>query len=868
MFLNKNRSKVTIAISFVCASLFITGCGNDKKGKIGDLPSPPVPLKPISIFSQVEGYWNKVGYGELLSIKDGMVNQYQFNNYGCVQTASESYAEAKFFVKNIEKVDNNKLSYTSTAVPIELIYQAQKELPSHCLNPLEIDEASNPENSFEYFWHNFNDYYAFFEQRNVDWQHIYQVLRPLVTPQTTKNELFEIFASMIMPLRDGHVDIKSDIGVYNISKNIPLNQAVVAAYYDLLASEHEVSYDDIENLFLQRYFDTQTGYLAKNSIGQYPDNTNRPTILWGKTPSNTGLIVLNNMEYFSKYSTDPENADWLKEIEAVKLQMNSIMSELKDTEGLILDLRNNDGGVDAVSLVIAEYFVNKDITVFNKQAVNKAGQGHIYNQKINENEHAYIEPIYLLTSQSTTSAGEIFTMAMQQLDHVTLVGEETSGELSDKLDFTLPNGWEITLSNEVYKNAQELVYEVNGIQPDHRISAYTAESLTSGKFETYEFSLEQLGKKNKPDLSQSEFELKLNELMNEAKIPGASVAVVKSGQVVYENGFGKADEANRPVTANTPFFLASVSKVLLGATLGQVEADGNVSLDEKVEPLLNFDINYPDNSGFEPSFRHLVTHSSGIIDDSLVFSCMYYLIADNSSYENLIDESQPCPDNIDTNMGEFLGDYLAEDGDYYQKSNFTSDFGRPGGTAVVYSNFASALAGYALEQKLEKNLQEISKEYIFSPLSMNNTSWSIAGIPEDIATRYTVHNNTIVPIPDYNAITYPDGGAISSAHDLAIFMATAMNEGQYQGKQILNANGIAKMLENQTSLPVINRGTGYFWALDGNYFSHTGGDPGTSTVIWADTHKDIAIVLLSNGDGENESYDEMINLLKTFAYSQ
>jgi C-terminal processing protease CtpA/Prc len=73
--------------------------------------------------------------------------------------------------------------------------------------------------------------------------------------------------------------------------------------------------------------------------------------------------------------------------------------------------------------------------------------------------------VILLTSGLTYSGAEIFVMATMQFPNVTRVGEPTAGALSDVLPFTLPNGWEIGLSNERYFASDGVCYEDRGVPP-------------------------------------------------------------------------------------------------------------------------------------------------------------------------------------------------------------------------------------------------------------------------------------------------------------------------------------------------------------------------------------------------------------------
>jgi carboxyl-terminal processing protease len=77
-----------------------------------------------------------------------------------------------------------------------------------------------------------------------------------------------------------------------------------------------------------------------------------------------------------------------------------------------------------------------------------------------------------MTSNVTVSAAEIFTMAMRALPNVTHVGQTTRGSLSDVLTKRLPNGWTVTLSNEVYLDAAGKAWEGLGIPPQTLIQVF------------------------------------------------------------------------------------------------------------------------------------------------------------------------------------------------------------------------------------------------------------------------------------------------------------------------------------------------------------------------------------------------------------
>ena len=69
---------------------------------------------------------------------------------------------------------------------------------------------ASPEQTFESLWQGFDQKYALFEAKAVDWQALYDVYRPRVTPDTSDEELFEIMSAMLSHLNDNHVLLQAE----------------------------------------------------------------------------------------------------------------------------------------------------------------------------------------------------------------------------------------------------------------------------------------------------------------------------------------------------------------------------------------------------------------------------------------------------------------------------------------------------------------------------------------------------------------------------------------------------------------------------------------------------------------------------------
>jgi CubicO group peptidase (beta-lactamase class C family) len=102
------------------------------------------------------------------------------------------------------------------------------------------------------------------------------------------------------------------------------------------------------------------------------------------------------------------------------------------------------------------------------------------------------------------------------------------------------------------------------------------------------------------------FEVELDALRQELKIPGLSAAVVKDGQVVWARGLGFADVENRiSATPETPYHLASVTKPFAATVIMQLVQDGKLSLDD---PVARYGVTLPE--GDAVTVRHLMSHTS------------------------------------------------------------------------------------------------------------------------------------------------------------------------------------------------------------------------------------------------------------------
>jgi C-terminal processing protease CtpA/Prc len=155
--------------------------------------------------------------------------------------------------------------------------------------------------------------------------------------------------------------------------------------------------------------------------------------------------------------------------------------------GLVIDLRLNSGGDDALALQVAGRLTDRPYPAFTKEARNDpqdAGKhGPAQQAAVTPATGArYSGPVWLLTSDSTLSAGETFIEAMMGRTPAPVrIGATTQGVFSDDMSRKLPNGWTFTLGNEEYTASDGHNYEGEGIPPTIPTPVLTQAEIDNGQ---------------------------------------------------------------------------------------------------------------------------------------------------------------------------------------------------------------------------------------------------------------------------------------------------------------------------------------------------------------------------------------------------
>lgn len=323
--------------------------------------------------------------------------------------------------------------------------------------------------------------------------------------------------------------------------------------------------------------------------------------------------------------------------------------------------------------------------------------------------------------------------------------------------------------------------------------------------------------------------------MRQASIPGLALGVASNGAVRFVQGYGHADiEQRRPVTTQTMFHIASVTKTVTATAIMQLADAGRLSLDEAVGGYLDFPLRNPHHPDVSITFRHLLMHTSSISDAN------YYAI---DFRQRGRDSTIP--------LAEFLKDYLAPGGRAYSRDTcFSQDMP---GAAWDYSNVGYGLLGYLASRIAGQDMREQTREKIFRPLGMGHTSWTISGTPATLgATPYDDVDGVLGAVEPVGFPDWATGMLRSSIGDFTRFVAASANGGVFGNARIVSGAAMAQMLTMHTppKLPDWLSGQGLGWVtstLDGRDMpNHWGGDPGVFTAVYMDPPNRTGVAIFTN----------------------
>ncbi len=289
--------------------------------------------------------------------------------------------------------------------------------------------TNTPKGNFMALWTIMDEHYCFFdfkkETLGVDWDEVKVRYAASISDDLSDRSLFEILCKMIGELRDGHVNLTS---AYDYGRNWSWKTDYPANFSK----------------------DLQNKYLGNDYI--YGGNGYYYRIL----EDNIGYLVIESFEHSMSAG-----------------RMNVMLNNMALCNGLIIDIRDNGGGIVVASESLASRFTEKKVTV--GYACYKNGPGHndfskMYKTELSPAEYdlRWIKPVVVLTNRGSFSSANEFAYFMKPLENVTLMGDTTGGGGGYPMSSELPNGWVVRFSSAPTFDADQNHVEF-GVAPHIRL---------------------------------------------------------------------------------------------------------------------------------------------------------------------------------------------------------------------------------------------------------------------------------------------------------------------------------------------------------------------------------------------------------------
>ncbi|MET7772750.1 serine hydrolase domain-containing protein [Nocardia sp. NPDC005366] len=331
------------------------------------------------------------------------------------------------------------------------------------------------------------------------------------------------------------------------------------------------------------------------------------------------------------------------------------------------------------------------------------------------------------------------------------------------------------------------------------------------------------------EVDRTDVQARIAELIGRRPMVGAAIGVVRDGRVDSLTLHGLSNVATgRPVSEDTVFRVASITKTFTAIAIMQLCERGAVDLDAPAQGYLRAYRLAPERPDFRsPTLRQLLTHTAGVGETvhpaKLVFPDFGESVAPGATIPSL---------------AEYYRGALALQAEP--------------GTRWTYSNHGFATLGQIVEDVSGVTLAKYLHEHVFEPLGMHDTTMSSLSYPHArLATGYTYRRNGPRPVPLREMVTAGAASAYSTVRDMGRYLAALMNGGANEFGTVLAADTLATMFEPQYQPDprIPGMGLGFFRAEMGGHrvIEHQGILTGFDSQIWVAPDDKVGVMAFTNG---------------------
>ena len=279
---------------------------------------------------------------------------------------------------------------------------------------------------FDHVWATFDTAYSYIDVKKVDWNTTRAMFRPRAQRLRSQDELVDLVKEMVATLRDVHAWLVSPRRVT----------------HPTFVSTRPANF----NRFVWQAITDACGYK--------------------QLKPNLGYCLMGDVGYVSIGSWS------LSQFSVADL--DSAMAALRNAPRVIVDVRPNGGGDDALAFAFAGRFAAQKTTTGYVQIKNGPGRGDFARRTNREitprGPFQFTRPVIVLSGPNVASSNESFISAMRELPHVTIMGDTTAGATGRPMRHDLGDGWGFMVPSWIEWTADGRLIEGQGIPPDVYVS--------------------------------------------------------------------------------------------------------------------------------------------------------------------------------------------------------------------------------------------------------------------------------------------------------------------------------------------------------------------------------------------------------------
>ena len=423
------------------------------------------------------GFWKSIGNGYLLEAREDSLLLYSYTSSFCYKEKND-YLEGLLNSQSSFRLhdDSMHLYLTDYGEASEHL-QTKKDfvrinaLPSPCLSFREMVQLK-PMDQFALYRESMEENFAFAERRKMNWEEIFSSYADTLAADTS--QLFASMGAIATATRDHHTKVINSEG-QSLQYRVTPSALIVQETFE--------KQNDIKDLnqYFNQFFSNNYRLISDSILQGKGQKVLNGKLEWGKTQDNIGYLHIHSFAGFLGKEFSRK-----QQIDSIRKHMKIIVDSLQNTRAMIVDLSFNFGGYDASALTIASFFTEEihkafDSQVYYQGAYHTEDQVHVFPSE----SSTYTKPVYLLSTDISRSAAEGFSMMMDDLHQVKLVGTPSIGILSGMLGKSIHDFY-VTISNQRLINSDGEFFEAQGVAVDIPLVIFEKEDVFNSHYRAVE----------------------------------------------------------------------------------------------------------------------------------------------------------------------------------------------------------------------------------------------------------------------------------------------------------------------------------------------------------------------------------------------